>query len=220
MSGAMQDCYFQYGCGLSAPAGWLNYDASPTLKLQRLPVLGGVFRARVKPLWPRNVLVGDIRRNFPVPDGSAAGAYCSHVLEHLSLEDCRLAIRNTYRALRPGGRFRLVMPDLAECVRMYTQSSDPGAALAFMRSTHLGEERRARGLNGLLRSWLGHSAHRWLWDYPSIEVELLGCGFEGVRRAQCGDSEDPRFAEVEDKDRWEGGLGVECMRPAADKRGR
>jgi hypothetical protein len=33
-------CYVQYGCGWSAPKEWVNYDASPTLKWERIPILG------------------------------------------------------------------------------------------------------------------------------------------------------------------------------------
>ena len=33
-------CYVQYGAAYSAPEGWLNFDASPTLRLQKLPVAG------------------------------------------------------------------------------------------------------------------------------------------------------------------------------------
>src|SRR5262245_22988509 len=33
-----QALYVQYGCGLSAPDDWLNFDASPTLWLQLIPV--------------------------------------------------------------------------------------------------------------------------------------------------------------------------------------
>ncbi len=40
----MSTIYVQYGCGLSAPAGWNNYDASPTLRLQKLPVVGDIFK--------------------------------------------------------------------------------------------------------------------------------------------------------------------------------
>jgi hypothetical protein len=41
--------YVQYGCGSSAPEGWLNFDAS--LRVQ-LGIRGKVF--------PRNVRYGDI----------------------------------------------------------------------------------------------------------------------------------------------------------------
>lgn len=213
MNSEYKDCYFQYGCGLSAPAGWLNFDASPTLRLQRLPIVGGVFRAKVGPLFPAAVRFGDIRRNFPVSPNSAAGAYCSHVLEHLSLEDCRLAIRQTLGVLKPGGRFRLVMPDLHIYATRYLAKNTATAGHEFMRMTILGQERRPAGLAGLLRTSFGHSEHRWMWDYPGIEMELKDAGYTSIRRAYFNDSADPRFVEVEDPARWEESLGVECVKP-------
>jgi predicted SAM-dependent methyltransferase len=207
--------YVQYGCGLSAPDGWLNFDISPTLRAQKLPVVGGLFRSMTKPVFPRNIRIGDIRRGLPLPPASAAGVYCSHVLEHLSLADCRVAIRNSFELLRPGGRFRLVMPDFRAYVDRYLAQGGPDAAPTFMHDTILGEERRPRGLGGLMRWWMGNAAHRWLWDYPSIEAELRRAGFTGIRRAEFHDSEDRRFDAVEQRERWEGQLGVECVKGPA-----
>jgi predicted SAM-dependent methyltransferase len=34
-----------------------------------------------------------------------------HVLEHLSLDECRIALREAYRYLKPGGVFRIAVPD-------------------------------------------------------------------------------------------------------------
>ena len=52
----MADIYLQYGCGLSAPSEWYNFDASPTLRLQKLPFVGSVFKKKVD--FPKNVRYG------------------------------------------------------------------------------------------------------------------------------------------------------------------
>jgi len=93
--------YVQYGCGSSAPEGWLNFDAS--LK-ERLGIRGKVF--------PRKVRYGDIVRGLPIKDGTAKAVYASHILEHLTRADFETALRNTWRILIPGGTLRLIMPDL------------------------------------------------------------------------------------------------------------
>src|SRR5215470_7850839 len=103
--------YVQYGCGVSCPAGWVNFDASPTLRLQRLSVAGPLL-GKAGPRFPDGVRYGDILNGLPIADGTADGVYASHVLEHLSLADCAAALRNTFRLLRPGGVFRLVITDL------------------------------------------------------------------------------------------------------------
>ena len=110
--------YVQFGCGACAPATWTNFDASPTLRLQRIPLLGAVL-TRGGPRFPRGARYGDIVRGLPVEPGSCRAVYCSHVLEHLSLEDFRTALRNTFSCLRPGGIFRLVVPDFERLAREY-----------------------------------------------------------------------------------------------------
>ena len=37
--------YLQYGCGWDALDGWLNFDASPTLRMERIPAVGKALSA-------------------------------------------------------------------------------------------------------------------------------------------------------------------------------
>lgn len=203
--------YVQFGCGLCAPAGWVNFDASPTLRLQRVPVVGRVVP--VAPRFPQNVRYGDVVKGLPVEPGSCRAVYSSHVLEHLALEDMRQALRNVHGHLKPGGVFRFVVPDLEKMARQYVASQSPEAAVAFIEATRMGLEQRPRGVRGLLRTVWGNSGHRWMWDYKGLAHELEAAGFIEIRRAEYGDSEDPRFTDVESETRWRGSVGVECRRP-------
>lgn len=203
--------YMQFGCGFSAPAGWLNFDASPTLRFERLPLVGRLY-TRNERRFPANVRYGDIVRGLPLADSSCAGIYCSHVLEHLALEDLDAALRNVFRMLRPGGTFRLVVPDLERLARDYVASDDPHAAIRFMEETYLGVKSLPRGVAGLMRSWLGHSWHRWMWDERSLGAKLREHGFTEIRRAAFGDATDKRFNEVEDAGRFEGCLVLQCRK--------
>lgn len=206
----MSDIYVQYGCGTSAPAGWDNYDASPTLLIERIPL---IVRIKGKRVFPKTVKFGDIVKGLPVSDKSSVGVYCSHVLEHLSLDDFRIALRNTFRILQPGGTFRLVVPDLEAIARAYVQSTSPDAALQFHKATALGRTTRPRGPLGHLRSLVGNSSHLWMWDEKSLTAELTQAGFTNIRRAQFGDDADTMFREVEDIGRWNGCLGMSAIRP-------
>lgn len=203
--------YVHYGCGLCAPVTWRNFDASPTLRLRQLPLLGQwLARSDCIPSWPDNVEYGDIVKGLPVPDHSCKAIYCSHVLEHLALEDFRTALQKTFGYLLVGGVFRFVVPDLKKLASDFVLSKDPKAAMYFMEASYLGVKHRPRGLGGLTRAWLGNSNHLWMWDYASIAEELEIAGFRNIRRAEFGDSQVPMFVEVEDRNRWLGCLGVEC----------
>ena len=93
---AVEKLYVQYGCGLSAPKEWVNFDVSPTLRLQKIPVVGNWLKKSSKVVFPSNVLYGDIVKGLPVADNSCDGVYCSHTLEHLSLEDFLQKIHDMY----------------------------------------------------------------------------------------------------------------------------
>ena len=196
--------YVQYGCGWSCPDGWLNFDVSPSLRLERLPVVGPLIKVNGR-RFPEQVQLGDIVSGLPVRDGTVRGVYASHVLEHLCHDDFWIALRNTYKLLAPGGIFRLVVPDLESRARFYCNQLDGGNANSnseFLRLTYLGLPHRPRSLLDRLRASLGNSAHLWMWDYKSIACALQKTGFCDIRRAEFNDCGDPMFRLVEDKSRF------------------
>jgi hypothetical protein len=206
--------HVQYGCGLSAPEGWINFDSSPTLRIERAPLIGRLLPRRV---FPQGVRYGDILRGLPV--AQARGVYASHVLEHLSREDFETALANTYAILAPGGIFRLIVPDLEARARAYLDRVKSGVGNDwFMRAALLGiEEKRTSGRR--LLGALGNSHHLWMWDWPSMGTALGRAGFVSIRRCRFGDCQDAAFRAVEDISRFHDQnydieeLAVEARRP-------
>lgn len=203
----MNRCYVQYGCGFSPGKDWLNFDASPTLRVEKIPFIGKALSSTLSgnsERFPETVSYGDIRKGPLVAPGTADGVYASHVLEHLSLSDFRKALVNTHKMLAEGGVFRLVVPDLLERARRYVASTEEAseAAEQFLRSTYLGKVNRPAGWLGILREGFGNSDHLWMWDEASISLELRRAGFRQIRRCDIGDSGLPIFDVVEDKSRF------------------
>jgi len=202
--------YVQYGCGQSCPSGWLNFDASPWLWLRTLPLVG-----RILPLgpFPRGVRYGDIVTGLPIAAQSVQGVYASHVLEHLSYADFWSALDHTFRMLKPGGIFRLVVPDLQARAERYLHElalGRPEANVWFMRASGLGREHDVPGLGPRLRRTFGRSAHLWMWDEKSLAAALGKAGFARIRRCRFGDCADAVFQQVEDADRFhDGPAGIE-----------
>lgn len=204
---AASPIYLNVGCGGSAPEGWVNIDSSPTAFVEKLPVIGrtlGKLIGNPEP-FPDAVRYGDIIRGRLYGDGEVDAIYASHVLEHLALEDMRRALANLFRMLKPGGVFRVIVPDLRARARLYVERSeagDPDAANAFIRSTYLGRERRARGPMGVARAMFGAMDHLWMFDDHAMRAELERVGFIDIRPANHGDSGDPMFDRVERADRF------------------
>lgn len=205
--------YIQYGCGFTAPAGWINYDASPTLRFERLPVIGRLY-VRNSQRFPANVRYGDIVKGLPETAASCDGIFCSHVLEHLCYADFQEALKNTYSILKPGGIFRGVVPDLKAAALKYIESyaDTENPASALMRDTMLGLEERPRSLAAVVKSMFGNSRHLWMWDYKSLSFELAKAGFVNIRECSFGDSADPAFQSVEAADRFFAAAAFECSK--------
>lgn len=208
----MNKVYVQFGCGWSAPPTWRNFDASPTLRFERIPVLGQ-FYTKNATRFPANVEFGDIVKGLPFDSNSCDAIFASHVLEHLALDDFRIALRSSFDLLKPGGVFRLVVPDLRVLAKTYLDSNEPMSAHEFMRKSYLGMESRPRGVFGLMKAWLGNNSHLWMWDFNSLQYELVNTGFIGIRLCAFGDSSDSLFKDVEDSDRFNNAVAVEAKKP-------
>lgn len=207
--------YVQYGCGLSAPKEWINFDVSPTLRIQKTPIIGFLSKKFLNTSFPTNVKYGDIIKGLPLEDNSCDGLYCSHTLEHLSLEDFRIALRNSYKLLKTDGIFRCIVPDLEFIARSYIRNLESGnntASIFFVKDTLLGIEKRPRGLRGLLNSFYGNSHHLWMWDAKSMTEELRKVGFSSIRICSFNDSKDEKFKLVEDSTRFVNAVALECIK--------
>ncbi|PSL47320.1 methyltransferase family protein [Chitinophaga niastensis] len=209
--------YVQYGCGpFSAPSRWENFDSSPTLRLQQLPVIGRLIKPRMHVAFHPDVLLGDILKGLPrIKENSCDGIYCCHVLEHLSYEDCLLAISNTFHILKPGGYFRCVVPDLECAARRYLDNlanNDQEANIKFLEETMLGKQQRVRGFKQLVQSSFGNSDHLYMWDQFSLTHILQQAGFRNVRRCQFNDCPDDMFNLVEEEIRFKNAVALEATK--------
>jgi predicted SAM-dependent methyltransferase len=120
----------------------------------------------------------DISRVLPFPDESFDGAFCEHVLEHFSLDDGLKISREIKRILRPGGVFRVVVPDAEYVVRMYLEK--PRDLIAYRGSGKAGET-AMETVNTFFRQ---RYDHQFLYDWPTMEKMLLKAGFDKVARAR------------------------------------
>ena len=197
--------YVQYGCGLCAPDGWKNFDSSPRLRFERLPFVSRIVELVGLRLFPTNIEVGDIVFGLSLPDNCADAVYASHVLEHLPRNDILRALANTFRLLKPGGVFRLVVPDLEWRTKRYMGARAARAVEAadeFITACNIVERDRARGAMALLRTAFGNSGHRWMYDQDLMNRLLEETGFVDIRRCEFQDSGDIMFEKVEDRGRF------------------
>ena len=218
----MKDLYVQYGSGNIYIDNWLNYDASPTLRLQKIPIIGHLIKRDVK--FDKGILYGDIIKGLPIKSGSVKGLFASHVLEHLSYEDARTCLKNSFDLLKPGGCFRLIVPNLSFFIDEYqkkisSQKIDKNqAALEFNYRSGLG---RKESSNSVLRRILlafSNSEHLWMWDFQSLKTELHNAGFSDITEFKQGVAADKMFLLPEKDHQFFGsigyyGLAIQAFKP-------
>lgn len=213
----------QFGCGLSNPSGWKNFDSTPTLFFKRIPFI--IFFAKFLYRFPfaknhhlssilnnlihTKALYGDIVRGLPLNDSSVHVLYASHVLEHLPLREFRLALNECKRILTNGGVMRIVVPNLSYHVHQYIESSSPSKSIEFSLNSGMGLERFPN-----IFSRLRGDSHHIMFDKETMLNELRNAGFINVRQSFFGDSNSHEFSEVEDLERWHSpeNIGFECYK--------
>lgn len=125
------------GCNAWVSPGWVNVDLRTYTDKPQLYV--------------------DVRKPFPFQDHSFTHVYCGHILEHLTPEECSVALWHISKVLAKGGILGVVGPDIDLARAFY-----PEAISDIMHGT-------ADGLPG--------EGHEWIPTRSSTTALLNGCGW-------------------------------------------
>lgn len=160
----------------------------------------------------------DITKPWPIPDETVTHIYGDNVVEHVKLQSLRFALREALRVLEPGGRIRFATPDLGALVAMYLNADE-----------HLEEFSRwyrAKGFEiahppDMLRLFFHEWGHDrgYLFDFPSLEAELVRAGFTAICLTPYGDSQEAAFRGLEKRVGLEASvqMTVEAAKPARSR---
>ena len=215
------------GCGLNAPADWLNVDGSAQVwfaqhpGVKRLLVAARIYPASQAAIpWPANVLRLDLRKPLPFASNRFAAVYSSHTFEHLYRAQAESLARECFRVLQPGGVCRLVLPDLEAAVRRYlarlSGESAGGASDQLMEELLVHPASPPRGLLGWYHRVLGFHQHKWMYDAAGLRRLLTAVGFVEVTNPGCREGRLPDVERIESPSRVADGAGVvvEGLKPA------
>lgn len=161
------------GCGGHPVSGWVNLDLHPA------------------------PLCWNVQWGLPFADGAMTHVFVSHLLEHLFFpSEVMPFLAEVRRVLAPGGRLRLVVPDVAQLIDAYRSGDRDFFA---RRAAHWPG---ARGDGPLLPQFLSYAgagaepaflfeAHKFGYDFETLDSLLRQAGFEAVSRSGYMASEDP-----------------------------
>lgn len=189
------------GCGLSGIPGWHNIDNSPTIPLSRIPFARRFLKL---PDWPRDVRRYDVRKGLPYSDASVQYIYSSHTFEHFTWDESLVIARECFRVLVPGGILRIVVPDLAICVREYTSDRDALASHHLLNRLSL-----RHTLHDALHPGSNHSQ---MFDARSLTHLLQLAGFSNPEVCEFQKSAMPEVVQLDLEVRRRESLYVEAKK--------
>jgi predicted SAM-dependent methyltransferase len=146
----------------------------------------------------------DFTRPLPFDSASVEGVFCEHVVEHFSFDDGIKLAAEVHRILRPGGCFRVVVPDAELVMRRYFDAPDELVARCGVAG-----ETAMEVVNTYFRQ---RYEHQFLYDWATMEKMLRSAGFDRIVRAAFDRSSLCEPLVLDDKKyEWES-LYVEAQR--------
>lgn len=138
----------------------------------------------------------DVTLGLPFADNSVKGLYASHILEHLTFEKNRSVMKEFMRVLEPGGRIRILVPDLEYAINAYVAKD---AAKFPDWPDHF------KSFGGKFNNFtLVANQHFVLFDFSLMEEFLTEAGFTHVERKPKATSDyfQPVHMQYEPQTSW------------------
>jgi len=159
-----EDLKLLFGCGDTAYDGWVGVDC----------------------FFAKNVqIVMDLRRSIPLPDNSVSFCFSEHFISMIHPNEGFDHLQDVYRILRPGGVYRVVVPDAINFARNYIDGNHAFFKKAFPWVTHPIDAVYC------VMNWGG--SNRNILDFKAIERIGLDAGFNSVLVSSAGNSEYPEL---------------------------
>ena len=201
------------GCGPNGLKNWLNYDWGilPLLSkftwIRDVIIRFGFLSKSYSTNWPLIKLV-DIRKRFPLEDGSVDFIYCSHVLEHFDYWQVIEILKECKRVLSYNSCLRIVVPDIEKMAKSYLRGISrseksvlvdrPGLKFCRFWWGHDKDKKPANFIQKLSRKFIRD--HQWNYDKYEMEIILRRAGFKKVvfSRFQAGSFPDVKKLDIID----------------------
>jgi predicted SAM-dependent methyltransferase len=164
------------GCLATGMPGWENTDITPHIFVARVPGAARLLRALRLMTEQRyqehrhgvysRVSYLNAGKKFPYPAGTFDNVFSCHMLEHLYRAEAENCAHEVYRVLKPGGVFRVVVPDLDIYVRAYDERHPEALLQKIYENTQKRDKNR----------------HHWMYTASSLKRLLTDAGFTTIER--------------------------------------
>ncbi len=133
----------------------------------------------------------DLREPLPYEDNAAEFIYNEHFIEHLTVQEGEVVLKDFYRVLKKGGVLRVATLDLDYIVYRYCFNWKRQAWISNYGYEWL--ETKAEMINLCFREW----GHQYLYNREELERRLRKAGFAEISRNKIYKSIYPELSNRE-----------------------
>jgi SAM-dependent methyltransferase len=160
--------YINLGCGPMVKEGMINIDF----------------------FWEKNIDHGaDLRFPLKIDNEAVDGIICEHTLEHLTYNSDEQLISECYRILKPGGVFRVILPDVSLFINAFSNENkawfDEWEKLYLINSPDpIRAKRRLKSPLQAISFVTQEYGHISSWDVETLSVYLKNAGFKSIEKVE------------------------------------
>lgn len=168
------------GCGNVLLTGWVNLDCYPPPQVESI-----------------EVLTFDMRRGFPLSDGSVVAIFSEHFLEHIPFNTVRdVFVPEFRRMMTHDAVLRIGVPNGQYFIDQYIRTREGNGDLLYQRIR--GEKSPMTILNEQAHGY----GHQFLYDFETLKAVLSNAGFSNVVQKYAGETDHAVFSGLDRDDDW------------------
>jgi predicted SAM-dependent methyltransferase len=129
------------------------------------------------------------------------------MIEHVSFSAGQKMLKECYRVLKPGGRLRIVTPDIIFLLDLYNRDKTDlqrryieGATRMFIPYAPYPDDTFV--INNFFRDW----GHQFIYDAKTLTRCFSTAGFRDVKVCTLNESESPELTGLAHEDRYPNGF--------------
>ena len=164
------------GCGRNILGGWINTDYN-TAKFSGSDYL-------------------DVTKKFPYDNNSVDYIFSEHMIEHISYQDGKFMLEESFRVLKSGGKIRISTPDLKFLIKLYNEDK---TELQKRYIEYSFKEYKLDGnsdtfvINNFHRDW----GHIFIYDEKTLKSLFESIGFFDLKCYGLMESDDEELRGLE-----------------------
>lgn len=144
---------------------------------------------------------------YPIDGNTFDYVFCEHMIEHISYIDGLKMLKECFRILKPGGKIRIVTPDINFLIELYLNKENKVNA-EYTRWATLNFSPWANEIdpifvvNNFVRDW----GHTFIYDKKTISSSLKIAGFRLIEELRICESHDNNLCNLENPSRLPDGF--------------